>query len=263
LNPAIVPSIADMLVLGGWLDQPGSREVVSVKEAFRNFANFVGLVGSQEDQVQAATSLARQRRCGLADKMALAATTCKWTTKQVLFCLDWPAGKSVQGIGRSTAADLYERAVNQWAAFIKLPAAVTSDKGKAHVVTRLGKIDGAGNVVAWSELPCGAPRQLSQLYDTAEFYTTEDALLNVFLHEHGHAWGLEHGPLGTVMQPWADASLTALTGTDLNSLWMLYDQAKPEPTPTPTPPQTPVEILFNGPLVGRDATGREVRVFAR
>jgi predicted Zn-dependent protease len=173
---------------------------------------------SRIDADQAQT---RRPRCAVLDTATERGEQCAWKKRRVAFCLDWK-GQGLGTLKPSTCLRVYKRAVRIWASASGLDLVVVEKTVNADVVSRLGKIDGPGYVVAWSEVPCGGDRKLKQRYGSSEPTRRMNELLNRFLHEHGHALGLGHGPDGTVMQPYADQRLTVLTAWELLELEARY-----------------------------------------
>lgn len=119
------------------------------------------------------------------------------------------------------------------------------------VLITAARIDGPSQVLAWSELPDGSDRRLTQRYDTSEKYVVAERpargmidLVAVVCHEMGHALGLEHAPAGSgdLMAPtYAPGRRTPQPG-DVARIQKLYGPAAP-PVPTPSPvPAGPVVI---------------------
>lgn len=140
--------------------------------------------------VAEATGLLVRRRCCMAEMAR--ATMCTWRHKPVTCSIDG----TLPGLSNAQVVATYKRALDLWNDICGIGAVWTDNLAKANVYAHCMKIDGASGTLAWSYLvPCGigssASYHIEQRYDNTERWTV-DWLLEVMLHELGHAWGLDH-----------------------------------------------------------------------
>jgi hypothetical protein len=139
-------------------------------------------------------------RCGLRDALAASATMCQWPTKDLTY---WQAIAFPSEDPAVVAAN-YAEAWNRWAAVCGITVAAVRSQTEARVVAVGGPIDGPGNILAESELPCGANARsvMTQTFDIAETLTQAQQIA-CMCHEIGHALGLGHAAPGSgnLMEP--------------------------------------------------------------
>jgi hypothetical protein len=126
----------------------------------------------------------------------------------------------------------------------------TDNARTAMIVMTAGRIDGPSGTLAWSELPCGSPKQLGQKYDTSEQWVIAFDqvpqrgidITRVFAHELGHALGLSHGPSGNLLAPAYSPRVSRPQAWDIEQLQARYGppvRPVPPPPPDPTPNPNP------------------------
>jgi hypothetical protein len=129
------------------------------------------------------------------------------------------------------------------------------------ILITFGRIDGSMGVLAWSELPPGDDRMLTQKYDTGDGFVVAVTpsrgkidLVAVAAHEIGHALGLDHTGRGTgdLLEPVYLAGKRTPQAGDIRRIQMLYGPphtktTTPAPAPDPVPGgQKPVRIVIKG-----------------
>lgn len=197
-------------------------------------------------------------RCGSPDfaRGPNAAGMCQWPVGHVVR-VGWSI--SLPGIDAETINTAFRNALRSWEAVcgIRFETDIT---GTANIDARSGPIDGAGNVLAWSYLPCGASTttRLSQLYDSRDQWTVYGPrmLEAVICHEVGHALGLDHLGRGQLMAPTVSANIWTPQAGDIAQVVARYGRPKPLPKPEPeepeSPPPAPPGVLARYNLPGSD-----------
>lgn len=179
-------------------------------------------------------------RCGVPDFVRPAeAGVCKWPMLKVT------AAHRIEGLNplaSEVERSVWLEALAAWNAVCGLQLTYIEDMN-ANIYANIGSTD--PGVLAYSYLPCGASQstRLAQVYNRATNWS-RNLLLNVVIHEIGHAIGLDHGPRGSIMQPTANGSITAPQAWDIDQVVSRYGKrtAPPEPpvdpgTPTPQGPR--------------------------
>ena len=199
---------------------------------------------------EATKALLKRHRCGQPDIMESRADTCKWPSNRVT----WSQAIRLPTLAPDVVDRIYATAWNQWASVCGLTPVLAGPSDAPHVRATAGAgplnhLDGAGGVLAWSELPCGATdaTRLQQMFDQSELWN-EPMFLAVACHEIGHAIGLPHLPTGSLMAPYYDAKITAPTPVDIAEAVARYGPpvapSDPLPKPLPNPPVPPASTTF-------------------
>ena len=209
-------------------------------------------------------SLSSIRFCQLPELFALdARKLSKWPKKDITWGLHPQA--SLHGFDNAALSGVFQWAFLQWASVADLIFSQVANR--PDIVITTGRIDNAGNTLAWSELPNPSVRdqQLQQKFDSSEAFVfssnpapSQIDLGAVACHEIGHALGLSHARPGSrnLMAPvYSPLVRTPLSG-DVEDVQRRYGppQASPQPT-DPSDPQNPipknpgVPIPPNGPYL--------------
>lgn len=174
--------------------------------------------------------------CAVTSEMA--AATAAWRKRR----LSWAVDGEFPTLGDEAARAALAEAFANWAAVCGLTFVEANDTRSADIVVTTGRIDGPLGVLAWSELPSGDDRALTQKYDSKDRFVVavrppRDSidLVAVATHEIGHALGLDHTSPGTgdLMEPtYAPGRRTPQPG-DVARVRALYGPATAGPSPTP------------------------------
>lgn len=193
------------------------------------------------------------RLCAVPDALG-AETVCRWPNPRVTWCLT----ELLPGISYEDMRDAYALAWSRWAEACGLVPVYSTQARTANVLVGVGRIDGPMGVLAWSELPCGGPTQLTQRYDDGEPWVISDSppanridLLRVACHEIGHVIGLPHIESGNLLQPTYSRAIRAPQSGDIREAVRRYGPAptlepKPKPTPAPAPEPKPTPFPPSG-----------------
>lgn len=174
-------------------------------------------------------------RCGVPDFVRPAeAGVCKWPMLKVT------AAHRIEGLNPLAAEverSVWLEALAAWNAVCGIQLTFSEDMN-SNIYANIGSVD--PGVLAYSYLPCGASTatRLAQVYNRATNWT-RNLLLNVVIHEIGHAIGLDHGPRGSIMQPTANGSLTKPQSWDIAEVVSRYGKPTEQPQPPPNPPGEP------------------------
>lgn len=193
------------------------------------------------------------------DKIMGRERMCKWPTTD----LSYGFKSYLPGLGEKTqrkisraVSDVIEAACGvRWTEAPASSATVVIGSGRGP----RANFDGPGGVLAWAELPCGAQRQVEEVFDLDEKWVEQlgnQAVLQILyfavdLHERLHAMGVPHAPAnvaGTnIMAPVYSPKVAALGPWDVQQLQLRYGPpaAKPPvqpPVNPPTLPSFPVEF---------------------
>lgn len=211
-------------------------------------------------------SLLQTRTCNLPEFFSLDANAppAKWNKNNIT----WRLSRSfaLPGFSQETISTVFEWAFSDWAQNAALKFSQIPFEAEPDILINSGRIDSAGNTLAWSELPSGGNQQLNQKYDNAEAFVFSGNpqagridLGAVAKHEIGHALGLSHAPNNIIallnsiynprirsLQPWDIAEIQRRYGPP--------EPAQPPSGPTPTPTPEPKEI-FSSQLDYRVADG--------
>lgn len=217
-----------------------------VEQAIVEYRNKHELLPGSHIDTELVTDL-MMPRCGVPDFVRPAeAGLCKWPMMRVT------ASHRIEGLNPLAAEiekAVWLEALAAWNAVCGIELTYIEDMGQANIYANVGPTD--PGVLAYSYLPCGANQntRLAQIYNRATNWSRA-LLINVVIHELGHAIGLDHGPRGSIMQPTANGSITAPQQWDIDQVISRYGKRTvPTPQPPTNPPEPPTGIRL---LVGSD-----------
>ena len=197
-------------------------------------------------------SLLATRHCQLPEFITLDATRLrKWPRNKISWAVHSNAG--LPGFTRDDLYSVFRWAFDRWSDVADLTFNNAIPGNITDILITTGRIDAAGNTLAWSELPgASIPGQqtLTQKFDSQEpFVFTANPppskidLGAVACHEIGHALGLDHLPSGSrnLLAPIYSPAIRTPQGGDIAEIQRRYgkpSQNPSVPTPTPNPPPT-------------------------
>lgn len=200
------------------------------------------------------TGVLVQRRCANAE--AASQNVCIWRHKKVTANI---AG-SLPGVTDQQVVDTYKKALDVWNSCVDVQLQWTTDRTSANIRASCSRIDGTSGTLALSYLPtCGSNStvnlKLTQTYDDSEKWTVS-WLLEVMLHELGHAIGLNHiNEKGALMYPYSSGGrILAPTHWELELLLPKYGPPTIAVPPAATPKILSGAVMLDGvgyvPVVG-------------
>lgn len=166
-------------------------------------------------------------RCGTEDvrPLGLLRPPCQWPAGHVVR-VDF--GFRVGGLSDKQVADAFHWALRRWQAASGFRWRL--DASTPNIVSRAGRIDGYGNILAWSGMPLGAAPDtvLRQTYDSKDSLLTQSLpfFRAVVLHELGHALGLDHSAdRRSIMYPVMRPDVLDLGYGDIEQIRLKYPRA--------------------------------------
>lgn len=207
-----------------------------VKQAIEQYVDLHGINGDDMSEHML------RPRCGMPDfaRDPQEASQAKWRM------LDVTTAHRLTGLNplaaeREQAAWL--EAIQAWNLVCGIRMTQIEDMGRANIYANVGST-GPG-VLAYSYLPnnSGPNDQMPQVYNRATNWSYQ-LLVNVAIHEIGHAIGLDHGPRGSIMQPTASGDVTRPQEWDIEQVVSRYGQPGPTTPPTPPTGQSSLELKF-------------------
>lgn len=258
--------VSDHLCAAGYL-RTASPDTAELSQAVRAYQADHGLEpdGWVGPQTRRALLDPLSHFCGVVERMSDADRLCRWPAPRVT----WTIAGRLPHVSDLDQKDAFHEAWSYWAAVCGVEPLYTANARTANVRMGAGAIDRAGSTLAWSELPCGAARQLQQKYDTHETWVIsanparhEIDLVRVAAHEIGHVLGIPHLAAGALMQPAYSATIRRPQPPDIHEAVRRYGlpaQQPPLPEPPPSPPAPPAEKQH---VVTLDINGRRYAWYA-
>jgi hypothetical protein len=147
----------------------------------------------------------------------------------------WWLASELPWMSRARLEELIQSANDKWAAVCDVKASRATSAEKANFYITVASLDGPGGVLADMELPSPGKRQQRMRIDAAES-ALESALELILTHELGHAYALQHFPVGPpaeLMEPSLNRSLSGPQPTEAALMAKWYGQPV---SSVPTPP---------------------------
>ena len=243
------------LFAAGWFADSGWDSVKELtlgsdatRRAVEGYRVFHGLEGSGVDD-DLVTQLMRPR-CALPDLIrSEEAGLAQWDRRLAsVNCAQDVA--SLNPLASDVERNLYVQALTEWNKVCGIKLRLVGAYGSANINSGVGPT--SGGVLAYSYLPgvnAGAGTKLSQVYGRSINWSPH-LLLQVFIHEVGHAIGLDHGPSGSLMQPTASGSILKPQAWDIAQVYARYGNPEagsdPSPIPGAPPPVPPTPPIVPG-----------------
>lgn len=185
------------------------------------------------------------RYCGvddLAGAVEAGASVCRWGKKDIT----WTIVGQIPGFTFEQFKTACTEAWAYWSAVCDIRPKYVEEPVDANVLMGTGKIDGSSGTLAWSEMPCGNVRQLTQKYDKDERWvisanpTNGTDIVRVAAHEIGHVIGIPHISDGNLLAPYYSSKVRKPQAGDIREAVARYGQpAAPTPVPDPVPTPSP------------------------
>lgn len=167
--------------------------------------------------------------CGLPETLTLdAACAMPVSTIRVVLPESW------NGLDFEQLKEVWTRALKVWTDVVAIKFEFVRSGDDIHIAPAWGRIDGPGNVLGWSQLPCPWNPPCTQKYDSTEEYSTQwgqtgaISLPLLIAHECGHALGMGHVGSGNVMAPYLDSRIVGLGPADREMILARYPAVSPE-----------------------------------
>jgi hypothetical protein len=155
---------------------------------------------------------------------------------------------SLKGVTTEEADEIYRMAFTLWSQVCGIQPAINPNFDAANIYALSTMMDGRSGTLADSYLPVqvSMTSRLRQRYDDSETWT-HNWLLEVALHEIGHALGLDHSTIkGELMYPYSSGgAVTFPTPDDIRRMQRFYGPATGEAPPAAANFDNPSGVIFS------------------
>mgnify|MGYP000848299242 FL=1 len=218
--------------------RPGSRAFSTALKAFQEDSG-IKADGKLGPQTRRALLDPLLGFCGVTEHIRTHDGLCKWPTGAITWTITGSLAPRISAADQKAA---FTEAWRYWSAVCNITPKYVANSKTANVLMGAGPIDGAGNTLAWSHLPCGTALQLEQKYGTAETWVisenprrVEIDLVRVAAHEIGHVLGIPHlSDSGALLAPMYNPLVRGPQKSDIAEAVKRYGPPKEPPTTTPT-----------------------------
>lgn len=243
MKPELKYEAVGRLVDYGYLETRGDVGEARLEVTVRKYQANMGLDVNGKLDNATVRHLREWRFCGVPDNFRLGAQQdCSWSRK-VADDLTWTITGWLDEFSREKLRAIYTEAWKYWSDVCNITPRYVSQVNQAWVRMGSGHIDNSAGTLAWSELPCGSDRALTQKYDTGEHWVDSDRptrntidLVRVAAHEIGHVIGLNHGAEGTLLAPTYSTRIRKPQAGDIARVQKIYGKPKTKPADPPTQP---------------------------
>lgn len=183
------------------------------------------------------------RFCGRTETLTDFFSVRPWPVRRITWTID-RASWSSAGIDPAIAQDAFRQAWQSWADHLDIEPVYVDTAAAALVRSKAERIDGAGKILAQSELADGTLTPRHQVYDSAESWAVSAQpvrqidLTRVAAHEIGHVLGLVHDSenSGALMAPAYSKAIRFPGKRDIDRALQLGYKPKPaNPSINPAP----------------------------
>lgn len=251
-------------------DEPNQKEV---EQATAEFQYMFGLEVDGEISAKELSTMALPR-CSVPDCMVMEASLPAWDLS--ILPITWFVRDRDNDL---TAAQWDTNIANALVAIAEVCSLTfqrVDREDEANIILYTGTEDGAGNTIAWCQLP-GSGRYKGQsklMFDRAERFVNSPNQQGIWhypicLHELLHGMGLSHTNVqGSIMQPTYSPALYTVDSWSKNELTTRYGKRtgpvpSPKPIPLPQPsPTVETTIKISGNIQGIEIPGWRVSKIA-
>lgn len=240
------------------LDKWKDITIGDIVEAVKSFQRFFGMKRTGELTVQTVRAM-EMPRCGCPDinrsrfasykavRDFAAASLPKWRKSGLVYTIK----DYVPGLSKPDFEQVIYNGFRAWTQHGNVEARPAQGSERPDIIISTGQgpqsnFDGPGGTLAWAYLPDGSDQQLMMKFDLGETFilTPGDRgilIPNVFTHEAGHLWGLDHSRVQpALMAPYYNAGTSVPQPNDDIPRFQARYGVRPAGGPTPPPgPTTP------------------------
>lgn len=221
--------VGKLLIQYGYLDaasdtRPGTQ---AFQTAVRKYQQFYASELKVDGQVGNKTEFhIRQPRCGLPDISEAHTSLRKWpdSCKDSIGCHQ---SLNLRSMGNGTERQAWLQALESWNDVCGIRLIEVKSRAESRIWADEGRTE--SNVLAWSYLPNrNCSQTLEQRYGSQVNWNYRK-LLEVMVHELGHAIGISHGPRSSIMHATALGQFTKPQKWDIDEAVKRYGEPESKP----------------------------------